>query len=62
MLYMVQNGSKIFMDYAGNKMKRNYSMVKYMIYNMGRVNKVCIKKNYKVHQFLQSHLYYITAY
>jgi len=59
---MVKTGSKIFMDYAGNNMKRNTSKVKYMIYNMGRVNKVCIKKNYKLHQFLWSHLYYITAY
>jgi len=44
MLYMVQTGSKISVDYAGNNMKRNNSMVKYMIYNMGKVNKVCIKK------------------
>jgi len=44
MLYMVQNGSKIFMDYAGNNMKRNTLMDKYMINNMGRVNKFCIKK------------------
>lgn len=43
-VYMVQTGSKISMDYAGNNMKRNNSMVKYMIYNMGKVNKVCIKK------------------
>jgi len=62
MLYMVQTDSKISMDYAGNNMKRNNSMVKYMIYNMGKVNKVCIKKNYKLHQFLRSHLYYTTAY
>jgi len=44
MLYMVLTGSKISMDYAGNNVKRNTSMVKYMIYNMGRINKVCIKK------------------
>jgi hypothetical protein len=44
MLYMVLTGSKISMDYAGSNVKRNTSMVKYMIYNMGRINKVCIKK------------------
>jgi hypothetical protein len=37
MLYMVQTGSKISIDYAGNNMTWNTSMVKYVIYNMGRV-------------------------
>jgi hypothetical protein len=44
MLYMVHTGSKISIDYAGNNITRNTSMVKYVIYNMGRVNKVCFKK------------------
>lgn len=62
MLYMVQAGSKIAMDYAGNNMTRNTSMVKYVIYSMGRVNIKFALKNYELHHFLRSNLYCKTAY
>jgi hypothetical protein len=62
MLYMMLTGSNISMDYAGNNMKRYTSMVKYMIYNMGRVNKVCIKNITSCICFFGLILYYKTAY